>query len=293
MAAPVLMLTGASGFLGRRLLIGLTGPWRIVSTSRSAEGPDTIALDLAEPDSLERAFEAVRPAAVVHTAAVSNPDACEREPELAHRINVEAVMVLASLCAKLEARLVHFSSDLVFDGERGCYSEDDTARPLSVYGHGKLESEEAALSLCPGSVVLRVTNCYGRPLGGRISYLDQLRALLAAGLSVPGFVDQWRSPTAADQLPEVVRCLLAKPDVRGVFHWGAADRTSRYEAALTFCRVMGYDERLIRPARAADERFLAARPRDTSLNSSRLATALGLAPVRLQEGFAALKSTWD
>jgi len=77
-----------------------------------------------------------------------------------------------------------------------------------------------------------------------------------------------------------------------VFHWGGADRTTRYESALAFCRVLGYDEHLIHPARAADKRFLAPRPRDTSLDSSRLAAALGLTPVGLQEGFTVLKGAW-
>jgi len=286
------MLTGATGFLGRRLLLGLAGDSRIVSASRNAEGQGAVALDLAEPNSLARAFDAVRPAAVVHAGAVANPDACEREPELAHRVNVEAVKVLAGLCAKAKTRLVHFSTDLVFDGEKGCYTEDDAARPLSAYGRGKLESEEAVLTLCPGSVVLRVSNCYGRPLGARTCFVDHLQASLVAGRTVPGFTDQWRTSTAADQLPEIVRRVLADPNSEGVFHWGGADRTTRYETALAFCRAMGHDERLIHPARAAKERFLAARPRDTSLDSSRLATALGVAPVGLEKGFAALKGVW-
>jgi dTDP-4-dehydrorhamnose reductase len=286
------MLTGATGFLGRRLQVGLAGAWRVVAASRSAEGPDAVALDLAEPDSLKRAFEAVRPAAVVHAAAVANPDACEREPELAHRVNVEAVKVLARLCANAKARLVHFSTDLVFDGEKGWYGEDDAARPLSAYGRSKLESEEAALALCPGSVVLRISNCYGRPLDARTCFLDHLQASLAAGCAVPAFTDQWRTSTAADQLPEVVGRLLADPGLIGVFHWGGADRATRYEAALAFCRVMSYDEGLIQPARAADKRFLAPRPCDTSLDSSRLAATLGLAPIGLQEGFTALKGAW-
>lgn len=292
MAAPVLMLTGATGFLGRRLLLGLAGAWRVVAASRSAEGPDAVTLDLVDLDSVARAFRGIRPAAVVHAGAIADPDACEREPELARQINVEAVKVLAALCAKAKARLVHFSTDLVFDGEKGRYREGDAAQPLSAYGSGKLESEDAALRFCPGSVVLRVSNCYGRPLGARTCFVDHLHANLTAGRPVPGFTDQWRTSTAADQLPEVVRRLLADPDLAGVFHWGGADRTTRYETALAFCRVMGYDERLVHPARAADKRFLAPRPRDASLDSSRLAAALGLAPVGLQKGFAALKGSW-
>jgi dTDP-4-dehydrorhamnose reductase len=120
--------------------------------------------------------------------------------------------------------------------------------------------------------------------------MDELQACLAAGRPVPGFIDQWRSPTAADQLPEVVRRLLADPNVRGVFHWGGADRATRYEIALAFCRAMGFDERLVLRASATEQTFLAPRPRDTSLDSSRLAAALALAPIGLQQGFAALKA---
>ncbi len=287
------MLTGATGFLGRRLLPGLAEAWQVIAASRSVEGPDTVALNLADPDSLVRAFDAVLPSFVVHAGAIADPDECERNPALAWRINVEAVKILAERCARSRARLLHFSTDYVFDGEQGCYSEDDATRPLSAYGRGKLESEQAVLALCPGAVVLRVSNAYGRPLGDRTCFVDVLQADLAAGRAVPGFIDQWRTSTAADQLPEVVRRLLADPDLRGIFHWGGADRTTRYEAVLTFCRVMGYDERLIYPARAADKKFLAPRPRDTSLNSSRLAAALGLAPIGLQEGFAALKRARD
>ena len=292
MAAPVLMLTGATGFLGRRLLPGLAEAWRVVAASRYAEGPDAIVLDLSEPKSLVRTFYAVHPSVVVNAGAVADPDECERDPGLARRVNVEAVKILAGLCAKTKARLLHFSTDLVFDGENSWYGEDDAPRPLSDYGRGKLESEEAALAVGPGSVVLRVSNCYGRPLGARTCFVDHLQASLAAGRAVPGFTDQWRTSTAADQLPEVVRRLLAEPDLGGVFHWGGADRTTRYESALAFCRVLGYDEHLIHPARAADKRFLAPRPRDTSLDSSRLAAALGLTPVGLQEGFTVLKGAW-
>lgn len=290
MAAPVLLLFGATGFLGRRLLTSLAQHWRVIAASRNAEGPDVVALDLADPSSLARAFESVSPAAVVHAGGIADPDACEREPELARRVNVEAVKVLARLCAKAKTRLAHFSTDYVFDGESSWYREDDAARPLSVYGRGKLESEEAVLSLCPDSAVLRVSNCYGRPLGARTCFVDHWQASLGAGCAVPGFTDQWRTSTAGDQLPDVVGRLLARPDLKGVFHWGGADRTTRYEAALTYCRVIGYDERLVHPVRAADRHFPAARPRDTSLDSSRLSAALGLAPMGLQEGFAALKS---
>jgi dTDP-4-dehydrorhamnose reductase len=131
---------------------------------------------------------------------------------------------------------------------------------------------------------------YGRPLGTRPCFVDELRAGLSQGRPVSAHVDQWRSPTAGDQLPEVVARVLADPDLEGVFHCGGADRATRHETALLLCRVFGYDSALVRPTRAADQRSAAPRPRDTSLESSRLAAAIGLAPWSLAEGFAALKA---
>lgn len=287
---PVLLLTGASGFLGRRIQEGLAGDWQVIGASRGAAGPGAAALDLADPASIARVFDTVRPAAVVHCGAIADPDEAERDPGRARAVNVDATRALARLCAGAGSRLIHLSTDLVFDGEKGFYDEDDAPSPISVYGRTKLAAEEAALSLAPGAVALRVSSCYGRPLGGRSCFVDQLRASLSAGKPVGGFVDQWRSSTAADALPElIVRC-LKDPDLEGVFHWGGADRATRFDTAVLFARVMGYDETLVHPARASEKRFLAPRPRDTSLDSSRLAAAVGLAPTGLKAGFEALKA---
>jgi len=290
MTPPTLLLTGATGFLGLRLAPALAAFGRVVRASRTAEGPDSARLDLEDPDSIRRAFDAVGPAAVVHAGAVARPDDCEKDPALARRVNLDATRVLAGLCAGARARLVHLSTDLVFDGEKGFYSEDDAVRPISVYGRTKLAAEEAALAAAPGAVVLRVASLYGRPLGTPRCFVDELRASLSRGEPTGAFEDQWRSPTAADRLHEAILRALAEPRLEGVFHWGGADRATRYETAVALCRAFGWDERLVRRTRAADKRLPAPRPRDSSLDSSRLAAALGLAPTTLAEGFAALKA---
>jgi dTDP-4-dehydrorhamnose reductase len=289
MTSPTLLLTGATGFLGRRLAPGLSGAWRVIGASRAAAGPGTAVLDLADPDSIKRVFEEVRPAAVVHAGAVAAPDECERDPEMARRVNLDATRTLAALCGRAGARFAFISTDLVFDGEKGRYSEDDAPNPLSVYGRVKLAAEEAALSLAPAAVAVRVAAVYGRPLGGRSCFVDELMNSLTRGEPVAAFTDQWRSPTAGDRLAEILLRLLAEPDLEGVFHWGGADRATRFEAAVALCRAFGFDEKLVRPSRMADKRVGASRPRDSSLDSSRLAAALGVAPVTLAEGFAALR----
>jgi dTDP-4-dehydrorhamnose reductase len=290
MTPPTLLLTGATGFLGRRLAPGLAGSWRVVGASRAASGPGAARLDLADPDSIRRAFDEVRPSAVVHSGAIASPDECERDAAMARRVNAEGTRVLAELCGAARARLVVISTDLVFDGEKGRYDEDDAPNPLSTYGRVKLEGEEAALARAPGAAVVRICAAYGRLLGGRPCFTDEIISALSAGKPVGAFTDQWRTATAADRLPEVLLRLLAEPGLSGLFHWGGADRATRFEAALALCRAFGFDEDLVRPSRMNDKRTLARRPRDSSLDSSRLAAALGLAPVTMAEGFAALKA---
>ena len=290
MEKPTLLLTGASGFLGVRLRLGLAGAWRVIAAGRSASGPDAVRLDFEDPASVAAAFDKTRPAAVVHCAGAARPDECEQDPALARRLNPEAAGLAARECARVGARLVHFSTDLVFDGEKGWYDEDDEPRPLSVYGRTKLEAETEVLAHAPGAVVLRVSSVYGRPLGSRPCFVDDWRAALSAGRPISGYVDQWRTSTDGDQLPEVVARLLADEDLSGVYHWGGAERLTRHETALELCRVFGWDPALARPTRAADERKPAPRPRDASLDSSRLAAALGLAPRSIAAGLAALKA---
>ncbi len=289
---PTLLLTGATGSIGRRLAAGLSGSWRVLRASRTAAGEGALDLDLANCDSIRRAFDAAAPAAVIHAGAESDPDICEKDPDRAQRVNVDAVKTLAMLCGASGARLIHFSTDLVFDGERGWYSEDDAPNPGGVYARGKLASEEAALVRAPGAAVLRISSTYGRPLGGRPGFIDIMREKFSRGEAVPGFTDQWRTSTAADQLPEVVAGLLKDPGLEGVFHWGGGERATRFATAVTFARVMGFDEMLIYPARAVDAKFASPRPRDSSLDSSRLAAALGIAPATYETGFKALRGMW-
>ncbi len=290
---PALLLTGATGYLGRRLALALKDRWTLFRASRTAAGDGALDLDLADANSIRRAFDAAAPAVVIHAGAEADPDAAERDPARAKAVNLDAVKTLAMLCGASGTRLIHFSTDLVFDGERGWYCENDAPGPRGVYATGKLASEEAALVRAPGAVVLRVSTCYGRPLGGRPSFVDGMHAKLSKGETVSAFTDQWRSSTAADQLPEVITRILADPDIEGLYHWGGAERMTRFESAVTFARVMGFDENLVHPGRAVDMKFPSPRPRDSSMDSSKLAACIGMAPLTYEAGFKSLRNAWS
>ncbi|MCX5797195.1 MAG: SDR family oxidoreductase [Elusimicrobia bacterium] len=282
MAEPKLLITGASGFIGSRLLRELSGPWQSLGTR----------LELCAPEKVERALLALAPAAVVHTAALADPDECQRQPELAARVNTDGAHAVARACRRLKARLVHFSTDLVFDGQGSWYKETDRPRPISVYGRTKLAAEDAVLAECPDAAVLRVASVYGRALGGRPSFLDTVRDRLSRGQTLKCFTDQWRTPTPCAQLPEVVAALLGRPELGGLFHWAGATRASRQEFCAAVCRAFGFPESLLEPCRLAEARFAAPRPRDVSLDSGRLSGLIAIPPWTLAEGLSRARRDW-
>lgn len=246
--------------------------------------PGLVDVDLSDPRQVEDVFRAAAPAAVVHAGAMADPDACERDPEMTMRVDRDAPAFLARLCAGTGVRMIHFSTDLVFDGERAMSTEQDEPRPICVYGRAKLEAERAVLAAAPGAVVLRVATVYGRSLAGRPSFLDTLHTALSRGQSVRLFVDQWRTATPLSQLPELIAALLDAPQISGVFHWTGATRASRWDFGVEACRIFGFSETNLQPTRLAEAKFAAPRARDTSLDSRRLSQLIGLPLLTLRQG---------
>ncbi len=279
-----LLITGASGFVGGRVARELARRWPVVGCAQRARD-GWLGVDLAAAGACEALLDEQRPQAVLNCAAMADPDACERDPGRAQAVNAASAGALAAACARRGVRLIHVSTDLVFDGAAPPYGEDDATAPLSVYGRVKLEAERLVLRECPSAAVVRVALVYGRSFGrGRPSFLDWLLGELDAGRRPRLFVDQWRTPTPVAQLPEVFARLVERPDLRGVFHWSGAERVSRLEFGARVCAVFGRDERLLTPAKMADVPSVAARPGDVSLRCEKLPRALGLAPLSLEAG---------
>jgi dTDP-4-dehydrorhamnose reductase len=227
---------------------------------------------------------------VIHSAAVTDPDACERDPEAALKVNFEATHRLASLARRCGAHFVFISTDLVFDGEKGNYTEDDQPRPLSLYGMSKLRAEEAVLAADPGNIVLRSALVYGFGSPASKTFLGRLLEALAGGSSAGLFTDQLRSPVLVDDLAEGI-ILGIENDMAGVYHLGGADAVSRYEFGRQVCRAFGYDEGLLVPTRMAEFEALARRPLDATLDSGKFTRATGFAPCGLAEGLERAKRT--
>ncbi|MBK9139456.1 MAG: SDR family oxidoreductase [Verrucomicrobia bacterium] len=274
---PLVWITGAAGLIGHELLLAapqFVPDWRVRALTRAE-------LDLTDFHSLRREFLADRPGLVIHCAALSrNPD-CDANPALARRINVEATHVLADLAG--DARLVFFSTDLVFDGAKGGYRETDPVNPFSVYGATKAEAE-TRVRLHPRHVVIRTSLNGGRSLSGERAFNEQLRRAWAEGREVTLYKDEFRSPLDASVTARAV-WELALAHVPGVFHVAGAERLSRFEIGeLVAARCPALRPR-IRPGSLREHRG-SPRPPDTSLNCDKAQALLSFQLPGLRQWLA-------
>jgi dTDP-4-dehydrorhamnose reductase len=265
------LVTGASGQLGAYLLRHLqTSGATVEAWSGRSEGvlfgAHLRPIDLGDPGAVAAAFRAANPDVVLHAGAMARLSDCHRAPERATRVNAGGSRTLAEL-ATARARLLLVSTDLVFDGEKGAYREEDAPSPLSVYGATKVAAERAVLA-APRGVVARVSLLFGPSLAGRPSFFTEQAEALRAGRPVTLFADEWRTPLG---LAAAARALveLALFEYTGLLHVGGPERLSRVEMGRWLAEHLGADPAVIRPARREDVPAPEPRPRDVSLDSSR------------------------
>jgi dTDP-4-dehydrorhamnose reductase len=271
-----ILVTGASGQLGGYLLreLQLRGlPTYGWSGSRSGEwfGCRVQPVDLTDERALFDAFADCAPEIVIHAAAMSKIADCHRTPGWARRVNSRATARLCDLCDRTGARLVYVSTDLVFDGQRGHYRENDQAVPLSIYGGTKLCAEQAVLAM-PRGIVARLSLLYGPSLLPQLSFFGQQIAALRSGKHIQLFTDEWRTPLALPTAASALVALALSPET-GLFHIGGPERMSRFEMGQTLAAALGVDPAALLAVSQRDAPAPEPRPRDVSLNSSKWRTA--------------------
>jgi dTDP-4-dehydrorhamnose reductase len=289
------LVTGASGLLGANLVLAARERHAVTAVCHrhpvALDGVDGLVLDLTRPTAAEELIGQVRPEWIVHCAAAADVDRCEDDPAWAAQLNVETAGRIAAAAVRVGARLVHISTDAVFDGERGGYRETDTPRPLGVYGRTKLEGERAVLAAAPLAVVLRV-NFFGWHPWARRGLAEWFLSRLEAGWTAPGFVDAWVSPMLVNDLAERLLAIAALP-VTGVYHLAGAECLSKYEFGRRLARAFGVDEDLVRPARIDEAGLRAPRPRNLCLDASRLTADASLVAPGIGEGIARFRKLRD
>lgn len=280
----MLLVTGASGLLGSNIVQeALSQGFRVRAASRqrvSIPGAESVVMRLedTEFDGLMRG--GVR--RVVHCAAMTDVDKCQREPGTAMRLNAKASGEIASAARRVGAAFVYVSTDAVYGGSRGGWTEDDVPAPANSYAASKLAGEHAVLSNHPNALLVR-TNLFGWNLYDRLSLGEWALRELAAGKRIRGLTDVYFSPLEARHLAGVL-LEMVEAGCRGVFNLGAADGCSKFVFLRLVAVAFGYDASLVEEAALVDMPFFAPRPRDTRLDSSRATAVLGRTMPTIEDG---------
>ncbi|MBS1250400.1 MAG: dTDP-4-dehydrorhamnose reductase [Chloroflexi bacterium] len=297
-----ILVTGASGLLGLNVALEAAGEHTVfgVVNTRPLETKEfhVLQANLLNKGEVERVFEASRPDWVIHCAALANLDACERHPTLAHKLNAELPGLIASTAKERGARLVHISTDAVFDGQKGNYKETDQPHPLSVYARTKLAGERAVAEAYPkvtdhapsaatqasAAIIARV-NLYGWGLSGKRSLAEFFFNNLQAGKSVMGFTDVYFSPLLANDLGNILLNMLAE-NLQGLYHVGSQKSLSKYEFGVKIAENFGFDPNLIRPTALADAGLGASRSPNLSLCVDKLIHNSSISIPKLSTGLS-------
>ena len=294
--APRIAVTGANGLLGGAAVAQVTGLHDVLAIGRGPcrlpAGRFTWAdADLADGRSVEEALLRFRPDAVLHAGAMTDVDACERDPDAAWRTNVGGTEQVARACRAVGARLVAVSTDYVFDGGAGPYGEDDLPNPRGAYARSKRCGEEAALLLTADRAVARVAVVYsGRP-GAKSTFATQVVEKLRRGERVNAFSDQVVSPTLAENAAEMTLELLLEHDHQGVLHTSGATALDRVEFARRVAARFGLAGTIL-PVRTADVKLLAPRPLRCGLRVERAAGLLRTRPLGLDAQLDRFHAQW-
>lgn len=254
-----ILLTGGSGQVGRSL--------QALARRHQVVAPGHAELPIEDAAATERVVAQVRPDWIVHSAAMTDVDGCERDPTTAHLVNAVGAENLAKAAARHGGRMALVSTDYVFDGTKGHYKEGDEPNPLSHYGRSKLEGERLVQAALPSALVARTSVVFGPH---RNNFVLWVRRSLRSKSAVKAARDQWVTPTCADDVARQVLALVEAGE-SGVWHTAGAERMSRLEMARRIAAHDGLDASPIQPVSVADLTWLAPRPRDSSLDTTKVA----------------------
>lgn len=232
-----ILITGASGFVGSRITKAMQSDYELIT-------PGHEELDITSEDDVEQFMQRTRPDAVLHLAAISNTGYCEEHPEESYLVNVTGVENLAKAAARYDSKLVFFSSDQIYNGnkETGLLHEDMAVSPENHYGRHKLLAEERAMKICSNSVALRATWMYDAERPGMKTHNNFVMNFLNArknGTSLRFATREFRGITWVEEVVRNIPHTLNLPG--GVYNFGAENHLNTYETAREYAMILGMD----------------------------------------------------
>ena len=289
-----ILITGSNGLLGQKLLYKLRhdSSFHLIASSKgenrvsNKDGYTYVSLDVTNKDKVEKVIAYYEPNVVVNTAAMTNVDLCEDKKQECDALNVDAVGFLADACERIDAHLIHISTDFIFDGEDGPYLEEDMPNPLSYYGLSKLKSEQLLKAHLVKWTILRTIIVFG--VGENLSKGNIVlwaKEALAKGDLLNIIDDQFRAPTLADDLADI--CILAaKKKAFGIFNASGKDIMSIYEIVERVAKYYGHTTDNLNKISTATLNQKAERPPKTGFILDKSINELGYKPHSFEDCLA-------
>jgi dTDP-4-dehydrorhamnose reductase len=286
-----IVVAGASGLLGSKIIGKVEKKYAIYPTHATRPlFPNSLKMNITDEIEVKRIFSKVKPDILIHTAAETNVDKCENNKDYALRVNAEGTKVLAKACNQVDARIVYVSTDYVFDGKKGLYTEEDKPNPVNYYGLTKLMGEKYVAELCEGFVILRTSVLYGvHP--EKPNFATWVIKSLKEKKRLTVIEDHYNSPTFADNLAEVILEIIDKR-LEGVYHTAGSERISRYKFALKIAETFDFNAGLISPIKMSELKvWTAKRPKDSSLRVDKVKKRINTELLGITQGLREMNKT--
>ncbi len=246
-------------------------------------------MDISDRQQVKEAFKNIKPDVVVHAATLTDVDKCETHRELAWKVNVEGTKNIVEAAQNVGSFLIYISTDYVFSGEKGNYKENDQPKPINYYGLTKLKAEETVQTQ-PEYFIARPSVIYGStPAAGKVNFALWLIETLRKGERVKIVTDQWNTPTLNTNLAEMTLEVVERR-LTGIYHLCGATRVSRFEFATQIAQTYNLNTDLIDKALSSQFTWLAKRPTDSSLDTSKAQSTLHCKPLTMEKALERLKN---
>jgi len=259
-----ILITGASGLLGSKVAeVAVERGFKVYScySTHEVNFGNPLKLNILDFTSVLSTVEQINPNFVVHAAALTDVDLCEKDKNLAFNVNVLGTKNIVEACKKVNAHLVYISTDYVFSGEKGYYREQDETNPLNYYGFTKLEGEKIVESSNLSCLIARASVIYGsRPAAGKVNFALWAIEKLKKGEVVRAVDDQFVSPTLNTNLAEMLLEAIEK-GLTGVYHMSGATRISRFDFVTKLAKIFNIELSLVKAVSMNDLKWVAKRPK--------------------------------
>jgi len=290
-----ILIIGSNGMLGQRLtefyMSSAKTELLCVSDEENSFYPSVQykQLDITQKNSVKQIILDFFPDVIINCAAFTNVDKSETEKELAWKINVNGVENVALYSWTVDAHLIHFSSDYIFDGKNGPYTEEDKPNPIDYYGRTKLASENSIRISGTRFTIIRTNVLYGQTKFGRPDFVKWVINSLSKGEQIRVVTDQINNPTFIDDLVNAVNKVIEFKK-EGIFNIGGKEILSRYEFTCRIAKYFGLDEKLIIPIQTKELNQSAARPLKSGLITIKAETEIGFKAHTIEETFSLMKT---